>query len=74
MVFLNERLCILDDLKMVAEIEVVIQQSVPILDVQFRCSNLQEVSIASPPSPPSCAADSVSADLSRSQTVSSVVP
>ncbi|GFZ04483.1 protein phosphatase 2C family protein [Actinidia rufa] len=57
---------------MVAEVEVVVQQSVPILDVQFRCSNLQEVSIASPLSPPRCepicAADSVCTDLSRSQT------
>ncbi|KAA8549040.1 hypothetical protein F0562_000724 [Nyssa sinensis] len=58
-----------------AKAEVVVQQSIPVLDVQYRCSNLQEigdvVAISSPLSPPSCdpiaATDSVSANLSCSQ-------
>ncbi|XP_057963588.1 probable protein phosphatase 2C 49 [Malania oleifera] len=57
-----------------AEAEFVCRQSIPVLDVQYRC-NLQEigdiVAITSPISPPSfdpiCASEPVSVDLSRSQ-------
>ncbi|XAR61458.1 Phosphoprotein phosphatase [Bertholletia excelsa] len=56
---------------MVAEAQVVVKQSIPILDVKSRCSNLQEVAIVSPLSPPSCdlicAPQSVNTDLSRSE-------
>ncbi|KAI8522527.1 hypothetical protein RHMOL_Rhmol13G0003700 [Rhododendron molle] len=59
---------------MVAEAEVVVQQSIPVLDhVQYRscststsCSNLQEAS--SPSCEPICSPKLVSADLARSQT------
>lgn len=59
-----------NNLKMVpeaAEVVVVQQSVVPVLDVQFRCSNLQEVAVSSPLSSPTCAVDAISSDLSSSQ-------
>ncbi|XAR58355.1 Phosphoprotein phosphatase [Bertholletia excelsa] len=52
------------DPNMVAEAEFAVQQTLPLLEVQYRCGNLQEVAIQSALSPPACAADLVSADLS----------
>ena len=68
-------------IKMVAEVEVVCQQSVPVLDVPFfsKGSNIEEIDeivvISSPVSSPKfgqvrVVAESVSADLSTSQLVS----